>query len=87
MIHKTLEIIATLPPLTWLTLHVVAPLDRRLMRVSEGRFSLTGASTILLVTQGARSGEPRFASLPGLYHDDAIVLLASKGGSKTHPGW
>lgn len=68
-------------------MNVVAPLDRRLMALSNGRLSLTGATTILLITTGARSGAQRQAALPGLFHDEDIVLLASKGGAKTHPAW
>ncbi|MBW2242932.1 MAG: nitroreductase family deazaflavin-dependent oxidoreductase [Deltaproteobacteria bacterium] len=87
MIHDLLENIATSHLLTWVTLNIVAPLDRRLMALSNGRLSLTGASTILLITIGARSGAQRRAALPGLFHDGEIVLLASKGGAKTHPAW
>jgi len=85
--HKALEAIASSRLLTWMTINVVAPLDRRLLKVSNGRLSLTGSSTILLVTTGAKSGATRYSSLPGLYHGEQIILLASKGGAPTHPAW
>lgn len=86
-IHTLLEAIASSRLLTWLTINVIAPLDRRLLKVSNGRLSLTGSSTILLVTTGAKSGATRYSSLPGLYHGEHIILLASKGGAPTHPAW
>jgi deazaflavin-dependent oxidoreductase (nitroreductase family) len=87
VIHRLLEAISTSALLTWLTLNVIAPLDRRLLLATNGRLSLTGSSTILLVTTGARSGKTRHSALPGLLHGKEIVVLASKGGSKSHPSW
>ena len=87
MIHRLLETIATSALLTWLTLNVIAPLDRRLLLATNGRLSLTGSTTILLITIGARSGKGRHSALPGLIHGEEIVLLASKGGAKSHPSW
>lgn len=87
MIHRWLQLIAALPLLPWLMIHVIAPADRRLMRMTRGRLSLTGRTTVLLVTRGARSGQLRYSTLPGLYQEDRLVLLASKAGAKTHPAW
>ncbi len=87
MIHKWLEIIATSKVLVWFVINVLAPLDRRLLLATTGRLSLTGSSTVLLVTTGAKSGQTRYSSLPGLSHNDEIVLLASKGGAPVHPAW
>ena len=87
MIHKILEVIATSKIILWFVINIIAPLDRRLLKVSKGRLSLTGASTVLLVTTGAKTGQIRYSSLPGLYHNDEIVLLASKGGADHHPAW
>lgn len=87
MIHDLLEVISTSSLLTWITINIVAPLDRKLLLASNGRFCLTGSSTILLKTIGAKSGAVRYTSLPGLYNGDDIVLLASKGGAKSHPAW
>ncbi len=46
-----------------------------------------GLSVLLLTTTGAKSGEPRIA--PVLYGIDQgrLVIVASKGGSPTHPDW
>ena len=85
--HKLLEAIASSRLLTWLTINTIAPLDRRLLKVSNGRLSLTGSSTVLLITTGAKSGATRYSSLPGLYCGEQIILLASKGGASSHPAW
>jgi len=73
---------------SWFFLHVAPPIDRVLLRVSRGRFSLGGPAPILLLTTtGAKSGRPR--STPLLYLRDAerFVLVASRGGALSHPAW
>ncbi|MAG31008.1 MAG: nitroreductase [Deltaproteobacteria bacterium] len=87
MTHRWLEAIASSALLTWFTLRVVAPLDRRLLLATRGRSSLTGSTTILLITTGARSGKARHSALPGLSRGEEIVVLASNGGGKSNPSW
>jgi deazaflavin-dependent oxidoreductase (nitroreductase family) len=43
--------------------------------------------TLLLITKGRKTGEPRYA--PMLYKevDDGFVVIASKGGYPDHPAW
>ena len=43
---------------------------------------------VLLTTKGAKSGEERTVTLGGFAEgDDAWLVVASKGGSATHPSW
>ncbi len=43
---------------------------------------------VLLTTKGAKSGAERIVALGGFKEgDDAWLIVASKGGSKTHPAW
>ena len=43
---------------------------------------------VLLTTKGAQSGAERIVALGGFQEgDDAWLIVASKGGSKTHPAW
>ncbi|HEY2598115.1 MAG TPA: nitroreductase/quinone reductase family protein [Candidatus Dormibacteraeota bacterium] len=43
---------------------------------------------ILLTTKGAKSGEERIVTLGGFQEGDGSwLIVASKGGSKTHPAW
>ncbi len=46
-----------------------------------------GDNLLLLTTRGAKSGEVR--TTPLVYHrdDDRYVIVASKGGAPSHPGW
>lgn len=41
----------------------------------------------LLTTTGARSGQPRLSPLAYIRDGDRYVVVASKGGSPTHPDW
>jgi deazaflavin-dependent oxidoreductase (nitroreductase family) len=42
---------------------------------------------LLLTTTGRRSGEPRVNPLNFSIDGDRVVVIASKGGSATHPAW
>ena len=43
---------------------------------------------VLLTTKGARSGQERTVTINGFEDgDDAWLIVASKGGSATHPAW
>jgi deazaflavin-dependent oxidoreductase (nitroreductase family) len=42
---------------------------------------------LLLTTTGARSGQPRLSPLAYIMDGDRYVVVASKGGSPTHPDW
>jgi deazaflavin-dependent oxidoreductase (nitroreductase family) len=42
---------------------------------------------LLLTTTGARSRQPRLAPVGYSRDGDGYVIVASKGGSPTHPGW
>jgi deazaflavin-dependent oxidoreductase (nitroreductase family) len=42
---------------------------------------------ILLTTTGAKTGQPRVTPLNFSVDGDRIVVIASKGGSATHPAW
>jgi deazaflavin-dependent oxidoreductase (nitroreductase family) len=42
---------------------------------------------LLLTTTGARTGRPRLTPLNFSVDGDRLVVIASKGGSSTHPSW
>lgn len=63
-------------------------IDRVLIPVSSARLSMgPPGRTLLLTTTGARSGQPRVASLAFAWDGDDMVVIASKGGAEHHPGW
>lgn len=55
-------------------------------RRTGGRTSRRHA-VILLTTIGARSGRPHTTPLNFIEDDGRLVVIASKGGSATHPDW
>ena len=46
-----------------------------------------GARLLLLTTTGAKSGKERINPLAFTRDGDNYVIIASKGGSPTHPDW
>lgn len=61
----------------------------RVYRESNGEkgYIWNGAPILLLTTKGRKSGEPR--TIPIIYtpYGQSYVIIASKGGSPTHPKW
>ena len=64
-------------------------LHRRVYRASGGRVmtKMGPAPVLLLTTTGRRSATPRTTPLNYLRDGDDLVLVASFGGSATHPRW
>ena len=54
-------------------------------KISSGMFK--GARLLLLTTTGAKSGKERINPLAFTRDGDNYVVIASKGGSPTHPDW
>jgi deazaflavin-dependent oxidoreductase (nitroreductase family) len=68
----------------------VSTLDRRLQKVSRGRWTVLGRSSLpqlILTTTGRRSGEPREAVLLYAVDGDGWVLIGSNWGQEHHPAW
>ena len=53
----------------------------------EGKVGGKIVPVILLTTTGAKSGLPRTTPLNYSRDGDRIIVIASKGGSPTHPDW
>jgi deazaflavin-dependent oxidoreductase (nitroreductase family) len=83
------EAVAATKPGSWFFLHVANPLDKRLLPVTKGRWSVTGPGQHvgLLTTTGAKSGQSR--TTPLVYAPDGprLILIASAGGSPKDPSW
>jgi len=50
-----------------------------------GRYA--GRPLLLLTTTGAKSGQPRVTPLNYSTDSERLIVIASKGGSPTHPDW
>ena len=87
-LDRTLEKFASSRLGAWLFVHVFSYVDRPLLKLSKGRFSIAvGRNIALLITTGARTGKRRSTPLLYVVDGDNIILVASKGGSTHHPAW
>jgi deazaflavin-dependent oxidoreductase (nitroreductase family) len=70
-------------------LRIGSGLNRVLYEISGGALGgqLSGAPVLLLTTQGRKTGKPRTTPLLFLADTNDYILVASSGGSPTHPGW
>ena len=75
----------------WLSSRLLHRLDLPVMRLTQGRRSVTGAFSGLpmveLTTTGARTGLPRTMPIICTPDADRLVLVASNYGSAHNPGW
>lgn len=72
----------------WFAVTIANPIDRRLLRWSNGRLSLFAGQPVgLLETTGARSGQQRRTPLLFLADGERVVIVASNAGSTRHPAW
>ena len=86
--EATVERVAASQVGAWLFLHVINPLDQRLLPASRGRLSVAvGAPVGLLQTTGAKTSRIRRTPMLYVRHEEEIVLVASNGGSHHDPGW
>jgi deazaflavin-dependent oxidoreductase (nitroreductase family) len=69
---------------------VFAKVDRWVLWRTKGRLTATGPPlfpTMVLVTKGAKSGEPRPVALVYLPDGDGALVVASNFGREEHPAW
>jgi deazaflavin-dependent oxidoreductase (nitroreductase family) len=68
---------------------LIAPLDSRLMHLTDGRlhFGKGTMPLVLLRTTGAKTGVPREVPLAYFTDGDDVILVASNYGQAKHPSW
>jgi F420H(2)-dependent quinone reductase len=72
----------------WYGRYVLPYLDRPLLHLTRGRYSMSpGQPILLLITVGAKSGRPRPTPLLYLPDGERIIVIASNGGRDRHPAW
>lgn len=82
------EQLAQLRLITWCLVHTSGYIYPALMWLSGGRFNLTGAKRIVVLRhRGAKTGKPRQTPLIYFTLKEDVILVASNGGSRRHPGW
>src|SRR5512136_29060 len=75
----------------WFLARTLHHLDRPVLRLSRGRYSLTsllaGLPVVMVTTIGAKSGQPRHLPLVAIPDGENVILIASNFGQKHHPAW
>jgi deazaflavin-dependent oxidoreductase (nitroreductase family) len=68
-----------------MTAALIADLRANAGQATSGPFA--GRPVLLLTTTGAKTGLARLAPVVYTRDGDRYVIVASKGGAPTHPGW
>ena len=71
-------------------LRALAPIDRRVVLATKGKYTLFGPTTLptlLLTTIGRKSGLPRACALNFLRDGRRLLILGSNWGQHQHPDW
>lgn len=76
-------------PVNTTFIHVMTVVHRALYRWTGGVIgaNAAGLPNLLLTTTGRKSGQPRTVPLVYVEDGDRCVVIASYGGSPTHPAW
>ena len=86
--EQIVERVAASPVGAWTFVHVFNAVDRRLLPLTRGRVSVAiGAPVGVLESRGARTSRRRRIPLLYVLDGDAVVLVASNGGSPRNPAW
>jgi deazaflavin-dependent oxidoreductase (nitroreductase family) len=76
---------------SWLYIRALHRIDQPIFRLTRGRHTLTSLLTGLpigvLVTKGARSGQPRHSPLLIYPTSAGQMVIASNYGQSRHPAW
>jgi F420H(2)-dependent quinone reductase len=72
---------------TWLIGNVISPLQRRVIRATGGRVSLTSKPVLLLTTIGRRSGRPRTVPLFYVWDDNNLIVCNVRPPSERPNPW
>jgi deazaflavin-dependent oxidoreductase (nitroreductase family) len=83
--------VSAAPPGAWLFSRVLHRIDKVLLRVTDGRFSvpevLAGIPIITLITTGARTGQRRETPLLGVPVGDDLAVIGTQFGQPGTPNW
>ena len=75
----------------WLGYHLVPPMDRAVIKMTNGNGTITqwfsGVAPIWVATIGANSGQKRSTPLFGIPIDDNLALIGTGFGQAPTPAW
>ena len=91
IVRRAVVRLAATRPAAWGIARVLPALDRRLLNLTGGRFSLTeiaaGTPVISLTTRGAKSGRPRTSLLLGIPLDENLAVIGTNFAQPGTPKW
>jgi deazaflavin-dependent oxidoreductase (nitroreductase family) len=77
--------------MAWCLARVLPTLDRHLLKLTDGRLSMSeiaaGTPVIVLTIRGARSGEPRTCHLLGIPLVDTMAIIGTNFAQTGTPSW
>jgi deazaflavin-dependent oxidoreductase (nitroreductase family) len=90
--HVVVERFLQTPIGGWANLHILNPIDTRLLRLTRGRFNTAlgtrlGPNVALLECAGAKSNMLRRIPVLATPWEGGWVLIASATGRERHPAW
>src|ERR1700743_3637369 len=86
--HKFIHAVTPTKVGSRIYLHIVPPVDKRLMLWTKGRYAFSpGPALVLLTTKGAKTGQVRHTPVGAARKGDIVILIASNAGKSHHPNW
>jgi len=80
--------IVSIMPISLFFMHLATQVDRRLLRLTNGRLRLSFVVPMLLLNcRGAKSGELREVPLLYVADGENVLLIGSNGGKTYAPAW
>lgn len=73
----------------WRLIHAGSALQARLFSLTGGRLGgkYKGKRVVVLHHVGAKSGKARITPVVGVVEGERVIVVASSGGSESHPAW
>jgi deazaflavin-dependent oxidoreductase (nitroreductase family) len=91
IVQKFLRRFAASGPGSWLFARILHRIDRPVHQLTRGRYTfaslLSGIPVVMLITTGAKSGQPRTVPVLGIPWQDSVAIIASNFGQDRHPAW
>lgn len=91
LFQRGMQRLAATRPVAWVFSYTLHHVDRILLKLSGGRYSIpevfAGVPVVRLTTTGAKSGEERTVPVLGFRDGDRWFLVASNWGGESHPAW
>jgi len=89
--QRAMQQVASSRPGAWVFSKVLHHADRRLNKLSKGRYTVptivAGLPVVMVTTTGARSGQARTMPLLAIPVGDDLAVIGTNFGQTSTPGW